>query len=53
MPAKITEIENVIDASQKMRTTHMTIEVERVEKLVLPGIQLTHHDDGRPSTDGF
>jgi hypothetical protein len=53
MLAKITEIENLIDTSQQMCARHVTIEVERVEKLVLPGTQLTHHDDALRSIDVF
>jgi hypothetical protein len=53
MLAKITEIKNLIDTSQQMCTRHVTIEVERVEKLVLPGTQLTHHDDALRSIDVF
>jgi hypothetical protein len=42
---QITEIESLIDASQQMGSRHMIVEIERVKKLVLLAIQLTHHGD--------
>jgi hypothetical protein len=53
MLARIAEIENLINTSQQMRTRYMTIEVERVKKLVLPSTQLTHHDGAPQSIDEF
>jgi hypothetical protein len=45
MLTQITEIESPIYASQQVGSRHMIIEVERVKRLVLPAIRLTHHDD--------
>ncbi len=48
MLTKIAEIESPIDASQQVIARHVIIEVEQVEKLVLPDIQLTHHERFAP-----
>jgi hypothetical protein len=45
MLTQVAEIERPVDASQQVSLRHVIIEVERVKKLVLPAIQLTHHDD--------
>ena len=45
MLTQVAEIESPIDASQQVGSRHMIVDIERVKKLVLPTIQLTHHDD--------
>ena len=47
------QIEEAIDASQRVQSRDVVVEVGRVEELVLSAIQLTRRDDLLPLFDVF
>ena len=50
---QLAEVEEAIDGAQQMSARHVLLEVEGIEKLVLPAALLTHHGRAPVVEDGL